>query len=390
MPVYLHHIETAVPPASYTQERASEFMQANVTARPAVRRILRSLYRNSGIERRHSVMGNWDGEGGEPLFLAPDGSGLVSPGTGARNEVYTREARALYERLAHSLVENAPGFEASDVTHVVTLSCTGFFAPGPDYHVVRALGLPGTTQRYHIGFMGCYAAFQGMKLAESICRSDADAVVLVLSVELCTIHMQFTDDTDDLIAGAVFADGASGALVSARPPALAPGPPALAAGPPPTALEIVSFHGDLAPEGEADMAWTIGDRGFRMKLSTYVPELLEANLAPVLASALAPASLALRDIDWWAIHPGGRAILDRVQSAAGIRDPQIAASREVLRDFGNMSSATIFFVLQNLLSGPAPAHGDSVFAMAFGPGLTIETGLFRVRRTGESPAPRPA
>ncbi|MEX2529984.1 MAG: type III polyketide synthase [Gemmatimonadota bacterium] len=367
MPVYLQHIETAVPETSYTQEQASTFMQEHVTDRRAVRRILRSLYRGSGIEKRHSVMGGWNGEEGDALFLAPDGSGLVSPGTEARNEIYTREARRLFEEVASTVVEGTPGFDPEDVTHVVTISCTGFFAPGPDYYVVRALGLPGSTQRYHIGFMGCYAAFQGMKLADTICRSDPEAVVLVLSVELCSIHLQFSDNTDDLIAGSLFADGAAGVLVSARPPTA-----------PARTLECVAFHSELAPEGEEDMAWTIGDRGFRMRLSTYVPDLLERNLGPVLERVLREAGVERDEVDWWGVHPGGRAILDRIQGSAELRDDQIAASRQVLRDYGNMSSATVLFVLDALMRAPDVADGDRILAMAFGPGLTIETGLFRV------------
>ncbi len=364
MPAFVHRIETALPEASYSQERALEFMQEHVATRPAVRRMLRSLYRNSGIERRHSVMGDWDGGAGDPLFLGPDGA-IASPGTGARNAVYALEARRLFEELAHRLTAD----EARSVTHVITISCTGFFAPGPDYHVVRALGLPGSTERYHIGFMGCYAAFQGLKLARTICDADPTAVVLVLSVELCTLHMQFSEDTDDLIAGAIFADGASGALVSARPPAEGE-----------VALELHSFRSELAPEGEDAMAWTIGDQGFRMKLSTYVPELLGSTMGPLLDRVLGEAGLDRDRIDWWAVHPGGRAILDRVQEAGTIPDHALAASREILRRCGNMSSATILFVLDELLRRGSAQADDRILAMAFGPGLTIETGLLSLRK----------
>lgn len=375
-PVYLHALATAVPPASYSAAWASELMQRHVSGRPATRRIIRSLYRNSGIEKRHSVVDDWGqapattGTRTEPLFFGPDGARLPTPGTEARNRVYTREARGLFERVARDLVDTTPGFAAADVTHVITLSCTGFFAPGPDIHVVRALGLPGSTQRYHVGFMGCYAAFQGLKMAEAFCRADPDAVVLVLSVELCTVHLQFNDDTDDLLAGALFADGAAGALVSARPPEGAGDRPV---------LEFGGFHADLAVEGEDDMAWTVGDQGFKMRLSTYVPAIIEANLALVVQTVLDRAGIEVDQVAWWAIHPGGRAILDRVQATLELADPQLAASREVLRDYGNMSSATILFVLKALLDRGDARPDDAVFAMAFGPGLTLESGLFRLR-----------
>jgi predicted naringenin-chalcone synthase len=375
MPTWIHRLATAVPEHSYSQAWSADWMQQHLEGRPATRRILRSIYRNSGIETRHSVVHDLDPDVGTRLFVEEDGTRRPTPGTGERNDVYAREARVLFETVARRLLEGDHGFEASDVTHIVTVSCTGFFAPGPDYHIVRALGLPGTTQRYHVGFMGCYAAFQGLRMAEAFCRADPDAVVLVVAAELCSLHLQFSDDTDDLIAGAVFADGAAGALVSARKPS---GTGA--------ALEITAFHGDLVPEGEGDMAWTIGDRGFRMKLSTYVPELIQANLAPVLDALLGRTGVALDEVDWWAVHPGGRAIVDRVQETLGLSDDKVAASRGVLRDFGNMSSPTVLFVLDSVLNGRGDvsqaAPGDRVFAMAFGPGLTIEAGLLRVHAGG--------
>jgi predicted naringenin-chalcone synthase len=373
-PVLVHALASRVPPTYYTRERASEVMQTHVEGRPATRRVIRSLYRNSGIEKRHSVLVDLvdvAAEEGEPLFLAPDGTRLPTPGTGDRNAVYAREAPPLFEAVGRGLLEES-GFAPEDVTHVVTVSCTGFFAPGPDFHLVRSLGLRHQVERYHVGFMGCYAAFQGLRMARAFCLADPEAVVLVVAAELCTLHLQFTDDPDDLIAGALFADGAAGALVSARSPAGRPSPL--------PHLVLDSFHADLAPEGEGDMAWTIGDRGFRMRLSTYVPEILEANLPRVLGTVLGRAGLVSDDVAWWAIHPGGRAIVDRAQEALGLEDAQVAASRQVLRDFGNMSSATVLFVLEALWRGGDMAPGDRVFAMAFGPGLTIETGLLQVER----------
>ncbi len=370
MPVYLHALETSVPDSSYSQEWACELMQRHCSERKGVRRIIRSIYRNSGIDTRHSVIDDFDEDAHSPLFFADPETLLPTPGTHTRNEVYTREAKGHFEALARGLVEKTPGVQPSDITHVITVSCTGFFAPGPDYHVVRALGLAGSTQRYHLGFMGCYAAFQGLRMAEAFCRTDPRAVVLVLCVELCTLHLRFTENTDDLIAGAVFADGGAGALVSARTPeASAPG----------RVLEFGSFHTDLTEEGEEDMAWTIGDDGFRMKLSTYVPQIIESNLEPVLGALLERAGVRADEIPWWGIHPGGRAILDRVEETMALEPEALAASREVLRRYGNMSSATVLFVLKQILESGDLEPDDPVLAMAFGPGLTIETGLFRAR-----------
>lgn len=370
MPAYLHGLATTVPEPHYSQERACELMQRHATERRGVRRVIRSIYRNSGIEKRHSVIDDW-GEGqAAPLFFQDEDTLRPTPDTYTRNQVYTREGRRLFEELARSVVDAAPGFQTQDITHVVTISCTGFFAPGPDFHVVRALGLPGSTQRTHVGFMGCYAAFQGLRMAQAFCLADPDAVVLVLSLELCTLHLRFTESTDDLIAGAVFADGGAGALVSARRPRSAKGDAPL--------LALEGFHSALIPEGEGDMAWTIGNEGFQMKLSTYVPDLIQANLRAAVHDLLEVSGTTIQDVDRWAIHPGGRAILDRAQETLGLSPDALAPSRSVLRQYGNMSSATILFVLKEMVASGQMAHGESVLALAFGPGLTVEAGILRV------------
>ncbi len=367
MTVYIHKLETSVPETHYEQPYACELMQRNVSERDGVKRVLRSIYHNSGIRKRHSVITDFNGSADQPLFFNPDGTSATSPDTRRRNDIYTREARRHFTDLGRKLLDNTPGIRPVDVTHLVTVSCTGFFAPGPDYFVVRDLGLRSSTERYHIGFMGCYAAFQGLKMAHSFCQNNPDAVVLVLCVELCTLHLQFSDDTDSMISASVFADGGSGALVSARPPA--GGSPC---------LEMRSFHSDLTSEGEGDMAWTIGNQGFEMRLSTYVPEIIRTNIGPALDTILGSAGLTRGDITRWAVHPGGRAILDKVQEALDLDDEQIAASRTILSEYGNMSSATILFVLKELLDGHRGPDPQTVFGMAFGPGLTIESGLFRL------------
>lgn len=424
MAAYIHRIETVVPETHYEQAFASSLMQRNVGGRDANKRILRSIYHNSGIRKRHSVIRDFAGTNDTPLFF--DGNGIKSapPDTRMRNEVYTKEARKLFVSLAEKLINNTPGFEKDDITHLITVSCTGFFAPGPDYYVVRDLGLSGEIERYHIGFMGCYAAFQGLKMAKSFCASHPDAVVLVLCVELCTLHLQFSDDTDSMISASVFADGGSGALISARKET--PGSFAT--------MEILSLQNALTDEGEKDMAWTIGNEGFLMRLSTYVPDIIRSNIRPVLDSILSKAGISMDEISHWAVHPGGRAILDKVQEALSLPQQQLAASRNILREFGNMSSATILFVLKELSDQhfpernqqvqliseplaaqqiaadgfgpdgsaaeeitqdgsaadagivenpapkghpPTPSSGGVLFAMAFGPGLTIESGLLR-------------
>jgi predicted naringenin-chalcone synthase len=210
--------------------------------------------------------------------------------------------------------------------------------------------------------MGCFAAFPALKMAQSFCHSHPDAVVLVICLELCSLHFQASEETDDLISASVFADGGAGAIVSAKSQQ--------------PSLRMDRFATSIAHKGEKDMAWTIGDTGFDMVLSTYVPDIIESNLREALQPLLNTYDLHPGDIEHWAIHPGGRAILDKIEQSFDLNEHQLRASRSVLSRYGNMSSATIFFVLKELMDQPVQQQEEMLLAMAFGPGLTIETGLF--------------
>jgi len=358
MNVYLHGIATTTPPTAYQQAELGEWMQA-LAGDDRQRRILKALYRSSGIATRYSVI---TGFGGDFFGRAADGS-LLEPATGERNIIYTREARPLGSAAGQILLSSLPEFEPGRISHVITASCTGFFNPGLDYFLVRDLGLAATTERYHLGFMGCYAAFPALRMAVQFCRANPEATVLILCLELCSLHIQLGDREDQLLANALFADGAGAALVSARPPA---------AGRP--ALRLERFRSALVPSGEADMAWAVGNRGFDIALSSYVPKILGANIAGLVEELLPGPARGQQEIASWAIHPGGKAILDQVEKALELAPEQIAAPRRVLRDYGNMSSATILFVLQQLLQSP-PAGNGRICSMAFGPGLTVELAL---------------
>ncbi|WP_019008851.1 type III polyketide synthase [Deinococcus aquatilis] len=370
MSVFLHAIETAVPPHVYPQSVIREVMKAQPELDRLGQRIVGTIFNASGIDQRHSAIGEFKRGPDEAagLFYDPATRQMLKPTTGARNEFYIVEASRLFVQAARQVMAASPSLQPGDITHVVTVSCTGFFAPGPDYAVVRALGLRPDVQRFHVGFMGCYAAFPALKMAKAFCEADPTAVVLVVSAELCTLHMHASNDPDTLIASSVFADGAAAALVSARRPS--PGTPV---------LRMDHFETTLTPAGvgEADMAWTIGDQGYDMVLSTYVPSIIETHisgaLVPLLARDPALAEAVHSQIEHWAIHPGGRSILDKVQGALNLSAEQLQPSREVLREYGNMSSATVLFILRSLLHS---AHDEErVCAMAFGPGLTVESGL---------------
>lgn len=362
MSAYIHSIATGVPEQYYTQSFLRDRMKEYLSDNRSTQHIIHRIYSGSGIEKRHSVINDFNSNGDPRLFFETDGS-LSIPSTGTRNTLYASRAKELFVSVAQQLLEQQNSFSKNDITHVITVSCTGFFAPEPAYEIVKKLHLSPSTQRYHLGFMGCFAAFPALKMAKSFCDADPNATVMVICLELCTLHFQNSQKTDHLISGSVFADGAAGALVSDRNPDSA-------------AFELNHFATAIAEDSESDMAWTIGDTGFEMILSTYVPQIIEANLQQSIRPLFEAYDITVDDIRHWAVHPGGRAILDKIETNLNLDSGQLQSSRKVLSDYGNMSSATVLFVLKHLLEQPAEADQESTLAMAFGPGLTIESGLF--------------
>ena len=371
-------LATAVPPVVLNQDEVRDVFAGQPGLSRLAQRLLGAAFNSSGIETRHTVLEELqlDRRSADPRFFDGDSGRLLAPSTKVRNDLYITEATRLFVETAREALESCPGIRAADVTHVVTVSCTGFFAPGPDYMLVRELGLSPAAQRYHLGFMGCYASMPALRLAKSFCDADPNAVVLVVSVELCTLHVRSSNDSDQIIASSLFSDGAGAAIVSARDVG-ARGPQ----------LQLDAFETIITPVGEGDMAWTIGDEGFEMVLSTYVPQIIDEHVTDALQPLFAHEDGAhehpAASIRHWAIHPGGRSILDKVETRMELEPAQLRASRDVLRDFGNMSSATILFVLQNVLEAAgddAAGDTDRVVAMAFGPGLTVETALMTVLR----------
>ncbi|HRQ00726.1 MAG TPA: type III polyketide synthase, partial [Terrimesophilobacter sp.] len=324
-------------------------------------RLVPATFDSAAIDTRHTAVRelSWGSEAENPRFFDPATGKLLAPSTRERNELYAAEGGALFVSAARAVCD---GIDVSRVTHVITVSCTGFFAPGPDYLIARELGLRAGVQRYHLGFMGCYASMPALRLAKQLCDADPSALVLVVSVELCTLHVRSSSDPDQIIAASIFSDGAGAVLVQSEP----------VAG---VGCSLDLFDSVVTPVGESDMAWTIGNEGFEMVLSSYVPkiigEYIESALEPLLSHGA-----GVPDIEHWAIHPGGRSILDRVETALGLSESQLVPSRDTLRDFGNMSSATVLFVLGHILGTAQP--GERICAMAFGPGLTVESGLMTV------------
>lgn len=384
MTVYLRSLETAVPPTLLIQAEARDVFAAQPGLSRLGARLVSTCFDSAAIDTRYTAVRELttDFRSEDPQFFDPATGLLLSPSTKVRNDIFATEASKLFVEAAAKALAACPGMLPGDITHLVTVSCTGFFNPGPDYKIVRALGLNPAVQRYHLGFMGCYAAFPALRAAKSFCDADPDAVVLVVCAELCSLHVRTSNDPDTIMGSALFADGAAAAIISARE---LPDQPAL--------LTLDHFETVLTPVGEEAMAWNIGDEGFEMVLGTYVPHIIDDHivgaLEPLLAHDAALAGLDYADIQHWAIHPGGRSILDKVQSRLGLSDDQLVPARETLRNYGNMSSATVLFVIRHILDLPAATNdddgdgsvdaadgGERICSMAFGPGLTVETALF--------------
>ena len=358
MPSYIHRIESAVPDYTYKQDDIRDIMKRIIPGNERKKRIVHQLYARSGIETRHSVLSD---------FEQPDGTGTLffngqgaTPGTKSRNETYIREARKLYVEIAGKLLSGSE-FDPKQITHLITVSCTGFYAPGPDYDIIKSLDLKHSTERYHLGFMGCYAVIPALKMAQQICKADPAANVMVVSVELCTLHFQADSKMDNLLSSSVFADGGAGAIVSSQKPETG-------------GYRIDGFASSIMEKGVDDMAWSVGDNGFEMVLSSYIPDLLQEGLQSFLNPVLEQFDLSVDSIDRWAVHPGGRAILDKVEQTLNLDRALLNASRHVLSEYGNMSSATVLFVMKELLNQP-PDDVQQTLAMAFGPGLTMESAL---------------
>lgn len=375
MTVRILSIGTAVPATRITQPEIRDFFAAQPAIDRLAARLIRAAFDHSAIDSRYTVIDELGSVADESSatqaatspFVDAATRELHSPTTGTRNEVYRRDAPALFAAAAADAMQRA-GVDAAEITHIVTASCTGFYAPGPDFRLVRDLGIRPTAERYHLGFLGCAAAFPALRAATRISTAQPDAVVLVVCGELCTLHIRSSRDPEQIVASAVFADGAAAAIVTATAPRTDG-----------AALEVGDFFTAITADGESDMAWTIGDAGFEMTLTAEVPRIVGREIREVVRTVLGTDENPADAVDAWAVHPGGRSVLDRVQAGLELDDQAMDASRGILREYGNMSSATVLFILQRLLHDDSLADGARVAGLAFGPGLTVEAARFTRR-----------
>lgn len=353
---YISAIETAVPDNRYSQEALTAFYVKS-TDDFASKRKISIVARRTGIEERYSVISDFDKEPEDYEFFNKTATLLPEPSLTQRMQLYQQHAT----ELSCKAVRKIGGFDSlkNTITHLITVTCTGLFAPGLDVELMRVLDLKTTIQRSSVNFMGCNAAIIALKNADAICRSQPNAKVLIVCTELCTIHFQKRYNDDYLLSNLIFGDGSAAVIVTSQP-----------SGAYAHKVQVDAFDSLILHNGYSDMAWQLSETGFIMNLSSYVPDLIRNNIKPMLAQIGASAD----QFKHWAVHPGGKRIVDDFGAALELDKCALMPTYNVLKNYGNMSSPTVLFVLKDVIEKAKPEHvGNRIFSAAFGPGLSIET-----------------
>jgi len=345
------------------QDTLAEYAAARSCSSEGQQRLLLALYRRTRVRKRGSVlMDETGGRVSDAFFNVPADAADKGPTTQARMEKYEKFAGELAVHASRRALDRA-GIGPETITHLITVSCTGFYAPGMDRDIITRVGLPGSVERSQIGFMGCQATLNALRVARAFVDSDPTRRVLIASVELCSLHFQYGWDPEQVVSNALFADGAGALVGEYAAPGTPESPPWIAA----------SNGSLLVPESADAMTWRIGTHGFQMTLSAQIPELIEGQLGEWVTGWLDGCGLGLEDIRGWAIHPGGPRILTASERALHLSSEATAVSRDVLTQHGNMSSATMMFLLERLMTEPDRLP---CVALGFGPGLSLEATLF--------------
>lgn len=353
MPAYLTALGTALPPFGFSQRDLLDFMVKAHRLSADDAHQLSVLYRASGIQKRYSVLADFGQKNEDQTFFPNNESLEPFPDTRKRMDTYFKNALSLGLQAIESGRINTEG-----ITHLITVTCTGLQAPGLDIQLLNYLNIEQGVERYGIQFMGCYAAIPALRLAKSLCESKPDSKVLIVCLELCTLHFQREPTADNLLANCLFADGCAAAMVSANKGTEA-------------CFEIMDSFSAIIDEGKDDMAWHAGIFGFEMKLSQQIPAILQKHIVKLRGSLEAALGKEI-DTNWeFAIHPGGKGIVESIGRAFELEKEKLASSLKVLRDHGNMSSPTILFVLKEFMNIGFNENKD-ILSLAFGPGLSFE------------------
>ncbi len=357
---HLIDIATASPPYVVPQSTAATELKRRMGTSPAANRLIDMAAARSGITTRYIVVGDAEPDV-QPKFYAvtPDGP---QPDTARRMDLYRKWSATLSTDATAALLEKT-GTPPASIDRLITISCTGFSAPNFDQQIITRLGLSPCVKRTHIGFMGCAAALIGMNSVLELAHAPEPHTTLLVSVELCSLHLQAEPTRDNILANMIFADGCAAALFRSN-------------GSPGGMVRLLHTNSMLFENSEEFMRWDIGNLGFQMVLSPDLPKIIAEKAAPAARQTLSALGVPTEQIRHWALHPGGRAILDALQAGLALSDEQAAPSRAVLDRYGNMSSASILFVMKELLEHTPILPGEKLCAIAFGPGLTMELALF--------------
>ncbi len=361
---YLIDIATALPPFKVSQNKAGLELIKRIGVRPVISRLIKAAATHSGIDTRHVVLPD-AAENPEEKFFSKDGKEIV-PGTQERMDEYEKWSKKLACEAVGNLI-NSNLINAAEISRLITISCTGFFAPGLDYFLIEEFKLSPGIKRTNIGFMGCAASITGFhSVLESLSNSkDEPRNALMVSVELCSLHLQMEPTRDNILSNMIFADGCAAAYFSNSLNSTR------------IKFELLNTFTFLFKDSSDYMGWRIGNQGFQMILSPELPKIILDSAVPELIKILESNGIDKKRIKYWALHPGGKSILDSLQKGLRLSEEQMIPSRKILRDFGNMSSASILFVLKEILRNEKIEKGDLCCAVAFGPGLTMEAALFR-------------
>lgn len=353
-------IGTAVPGFRHEQSSILQFMQRIYAFNEAEKRKLRFLYNQSSIDTRYSVISDYSRPLPEWKFYPHSENLEPFPSLEQRMVYYQRYAAPLSVDAIRNCLDGK--IRDTEITHLITVSCTGMSAPGLDLQVMELLDLPKNTYRSSVNFMGCYAAIHALKIADAICNQSSSAKVLIVCTELCTLHFQREATIDNIASSLLFGDGSAAVLVTADDHKT-------------RGLHLKNFYSEVIPKGKKDMAWELSSTGFLMTLSGYIPELIEEDFEPLVLRSLQKTDVSRDTISHWCVHPGGRKILEAIQKSLRLPENSLDQSYQVLRRYGNMSSPTILFVLKEIMDELKHSHKKeaAIYGAAFGPGLTMET-----------------
>lgn len=349
-----------MPAYKHDQKKILSFMQDVYAMNEVDKRKLKFLYAQSNINTRYSVLPDYSQQAADREFYPATENLEPFPDLELRMKWFNKTAPALSVQAIENCIENI--ISKDEITHLITVSCTGMSAPGLDLQVIEAMQLAPNIFRTSINFMGCYAAIHGLKLADALCEKDKNAKVIIVCTELCTLHFQKENNIDNIASSLLFGDGSAAVLVTNSAYKK-------------QGLHINNFYSEVAFKGKKDMSWELSSSGFLMTLSGYVPDLIEQDFYGLFSNALDHAGFSKEDISHWCIHPGGKRVLNSIEKSIDISPEDLKYSYNILKNYGNMSSPTILFVLKEIMDSLENEKNKktNIFGAAFGPGLTLET-----------------